>query len=122
MAYARSIESAAGKHFRFTLTTNGMLVDDDVIDFANREMSNVVLSLDGRREIHDYYRVDYAGRGSYDTIVPKFQKFVRARGGKNYYMRGTFTHRNPDFLNDIQAMLDLGRSGRADRGGQGDCP
>ena len=108
VAYARSIESAAGKHFRFTLTTNGMLVDDDVIDFANREMSNVVLSLDGRREIHDYYRVDYAGRGSYDTIVPKFQKFVRARGGKNYYMRGTFTHRNPDFLNDIQAMLDLG--------------
>ena len=85
-----------------------MLIDDDVIDFANREMSNVVLSLDGRREIHDRFRVDYAGRGSFDTIVPKFQRLVEARGGKNYYMRGTFTHANPDFLEDIKAMLDLG--------------
>lgn len=106
--YARSTEKEKGKNFRFTLTTNGMLVDDDVIDFANKEMSNVVLSLDGRKEVHDRYRVDYQGRGSYDTIVPKFQKFVKARGGKNYYMRGTFTHANPDFLEDIKTMLNFG--------------
>ena len=106
--YARSIEKEKGKNFRFTLTTNGLLVDDDVIDFCNKEMSNVVLSLDGRKEIHDRYRVDYAGNGSWDKIVPKFQKFVEKRGGKNYYMRGTFTHANPDFLKDIQKMLELG--------------
>ncbi len=106
--YARSIEKKCNKNFRFTLTTNGMLIDDDVIEFSNREMSNVVLSLDGRKEIHDRYRVDYAGKGSYDTIVPKFRKLVEARGGKNYYMRGTFTHRNPNFLEDIKAMLELG--------------
>ncbi len=106
--YARSIEKEKNKNFRFTLTTNGVLIDDDVIDFANREMSNVVLSLDGRREVHDRFRVDYAGKGSFDSIVPKFQRLVKARGGKNYYMRGTFTHYNPDFLNDIKAMLDLG--------------
>ena len=108
VAYARSVEGAHGKNFRFTLTTNGMLIDDDLIDFANREMSNVVLSLDGRREIHDRHRVDYAGRGSFDRIVPLFQRLVAARGGKNYYMRGTFTHENPDFLEDIKVMLDLG--------------
>ena len=108
VAYARSIEKQYNKNFRFTLTTNGMLIDDDVIDFANREMSNVVLSLDGRKEIHDRFRVDYAGKGSWEQIVPKFQKLVAARGGKNYYMRGTFTHANPDFLKDIQVMLDLG--------------
>ena len=108
VAYARSIEKEKNKNFRFTLTTNGLLIDRDVIEFANREMSNVVLSLDGRKEIHDKYRVDYAGVGSYDRIVPKFQELVQARGGKNYYMRGTFTHRNPDFLKDVQTMLDLG--------------
>ena len=108
VAYARSIEKEAGKNFRFTLTTNGMLIDDDVIDFANREMSNVVLSLDGRKEVHDRFRVDYAGKGSWERIVPKFQKLVQARGGKNYYMRGTFTHANPDFLKDIRQMLELG--------------
>ncbi len=108
--YARSIEKEAGKNFRFTLTTNGVLVDDDVIDFANRECSNVVLSLDGRKEVHDRYRVDYAGNGSWEKIVPKFQRFVELRGGKNYYMRGTFTHANPDFLEDIKTMLDLGFS------------
>ena len=108
VAYARSIEKEHNKNFRFTLTTNGLLVDDDVIEWANRECANVVLSLDGRKEIHDAYRVDYAGNGSWDRIVPKFQKFVEARGGKNYYMRGTFTHANPDFLTDIQQMLDLG--------------
>ena len=106
--YARSVEKERGKNFRFTLTTNGMLIDDDVIDFANREMSNVVLSLDGRKEINDQTRVDYAGVGSYDRIVPKFQKLVKARRGKNYYMRGTFTHRNPDFTNDVFHMADLG--------------
>ena len=108
VAYARSIEKEKGKNFRFTLTTNGVLVNDDVIQWANQECSNVVLSLDGRKEIHDRFRVDYAGNGSWEKIVPKFQKFVEARGGKDYYMRGTFTHANPDFLKDIQTMLDLG--------------
>ena len=106
--YARSVEKERGKNFCFTLTTNGMLIDDDVIDFANREMSNVVLSLDGRKEIHDRLRVDYAGNGSYERIVPKFQKLVEARGNKNYYMRGTFTHANPDFTKDLFHMADLG--------------
>ena len=108
VAYARSVEKEKGKNFRFTLTTNGLGIDDDVIEFANKECSNVVLSLDGRKEIHDRFRVDYAGNGSFDRIVPKFQKLVEARNGKDYYMRGTFTHANPDFLNDIQQMLDLG--------------
>ena len=108
VAYCRGREKETGKNFRFTLTTNGMLIDDDVIDFCNKEMSNVVLSLDGRKEVHDRLRVDYAGRGSYDTIVPKFQKLVQARGGKNYYIRGTYTHANTDFTNDIFHMADLG--------------
>ena len=108
VAYARSREKECGKNFRFTLTTNGVLIDDDVIDFANREMSNVVLSLDGRKEVHDRFRVDHAGNGSWERIVPKFQQLVKAREGKNYYIRGTFTHANPDFLKDIQTMLDLG--------------
>ena len=106
--YARSIEKEKGKNFRFTLTTNGMLIDDEVIEFSNREMSNVVLSLDGRKEIHDRLRVDHAGNGSYDRIVPKFKQFVNARGGKNYYMRGTFTHANPDFTKDVFHMADMG--------------
>ena len=110
VAYARSIEKKHNKNFRFTLTTNGVLIDKDVIDFANKEMSNVVLSLDGRKEVHDKYRVDYAGNGSWEKIVPKFQALVKARKGKNYYMRGTFTHENPDFLEDIKQMLDLGFS------------
>ena len=108
VAYARSIEKEKNKNFRFTLTTNGVLIDDDVIDFANKEMSNVVLSLDGRKEIHDATRVDYRGNGSYDKIVPKFQKLVASRGGKGYYMRGTFTHQNPDFTKDVFHMADLG--------------
>lgn len=108
VAYARSIEKEHGKLFRFTLTTNGMLIDDDVIDFANREMDNVVLSLDGRKEINDHFRKTIGGVGSFDIIVPKFKKLVEARKGEKYYMRGTFTHRNPDFTNDIQTMLDLG--------------
>ena len=108
VAYARSLEAEHHKHFRFTLTTNGVLVDDEVIDFANREMHNVVMSLDGRREVHDRFRKDYAGHGSYDVIVPKFQKFARARGDRDYYIRGTFTHYNTDFTNDILHMADLG--------------
>ncbi len=108
VAYARSIEKQHNKNFRFTLTTNGLLIDDDVIEWANKECSNVVLSLDGRKEIHDRFRIDYAGNGSWERIVPLFQKFVKAREGKNYYMRGTFTHANPDFLEDIKQMLDLG--------------
>ena len=106
--YARSIEKEHNKNFRFTLTTNGMLIDDDVIDFANKEMHNVVLSLDGRKEVHDHLRVDYKGRGSYDVIVPKFQHFVEKRGNRGYYMRGTYTHNNVDFTNDIFHMADLG--------------
>ena len=108
VAYARSIEGKYNKNFRFTLTTNGMLIDDEVIDFLNKEMSNVVLSLDGRKEVNDHFRKDYMGRGSYDTIVPKFKRLVEARGGKNYYVRGTYTHNNVDFTNDILHMADLG--------------
>ena len=108
VAYARSIEKEKGKNFRFTLTTNGLLIDDEVIDFVNKEMSNVVLSLDGRKEIHDIFRKDFAGNGSYDRIIPKFKKLVESRGGKGYYMRGTFTHNNVDFTNDIFHMADLG--------------
>ncbi len=108
VAYARSIEKEKNKNFRFTLTTNGMLIDDDVIEFANKEMSNVVLSLDGRKKVNDHFRKDYMGRGSYDTIVPKFQKLVESRGGKGYYIRGTFTHNNTDFTNDLFHMADLG--------------
>lgn len=108
VAYARVQEKIHNKNFRFTLTTNGVLIDDEVIDFCNKEMSNIVLSLDGRPEVHDRLRVDYMGRGSYGTIVPKFQRFVEKRGGKNYYMRGTFTHNNADFTNDIFHMADLG--------------
>ncbi|MEE1056878.1 MAG: thioether cross-link-forming SCIFF peptide maturase [Acutalibacteraceae bacterium] len=106
--YARSIEEKCNKHFRFTLTTNGVLVDDEVIEFANKEMHNVVLSLDGRKEIHDHLRVDYAGKGSYETIVPKFRRFVEKRGNRGYYMRGTYTHNNVDFTNDIFHMADMG--------------
>jgi len=106
--YARSVEKEHNKNFRFTLTTNGMLIDEDVIEFANKEMSNVVLSLDGRKEIHDLTRVDYAGNGSYDRIVPKFKELVESRGGQGYYMRGTFTHANPDFTKDVFHMADLG--------------
>ena len=108
VAYARSIEKEKGKNFRFTLTTNGVLIDDEVIEFANKEMSNVVLSLDGRKEVHDRFRVDYSGKGSYDRILPKFRKLVDSREGKNYYMRGTFTHNNVDFTKDIFHMADLG--------------
>ena len=108
VAYARSVEKQHNKNFRFTFTTNGMLLDDDVIEFLNKEMSNVVLSLDGRKEVNDRFRRYYAGRGSYDTIVPNFKRLVASRGGKNYYVRGTFTHHNVDFTNDLFHMADLG--------------
>lgn len=108
VAYARSIEAEKGKNFRFTLTTNGMLLSDDVIDFANRECHNVVLSLDGRKEIHDRLRKTAGGQGSYDIIVPKFQHFIEKRNTGTYYMRGTYTHNNVDFTNDLFHMLDLG--------------
>ncbi len=108
VAYARSQEAAHHKHFRFTLTTNGVLLDDEVTEFCNREMHNVVLSLDGRKEVHDRLRKNYAGQGSYDLIVPKFQRFVQQRGDRDYYIRGTFTHENTDFTNDIFHMADLG--------------
>lgn len=106
--YGREQSDLHNKNIRFTLTTNGVNLDDDAIDFCNREMHNVVLSLDGRKEVHDRFRVDYAGNGSYDKIVPNFQKFVEKRGDKSYYIRGTFTHHNTDFVNDIRHMLDLG--------------
>ena len=108
VAYARSIEKQHNKNFRFTLTTNGVLVDDEVIEWANRECHNVVLSLDGREEVHDRLRKTVNGKGSYATIVPKFRHFVEKREGKGYYLRGTYTHNNPDFTNDIFHMLDLG--------------
>ena len=108
VAYARSIEKEHNKNFRFTLTTNGILIDDEIIDFLNTEMSNVVLSLDGRPEVNDHFRRDYAGNGSYERIVPKFKRLVEKRGGKDYYIRGTFTHNNVDFTNDIFHMADLG--------------
>ena len=110
VAYARSLEKEKGKRFRFTLTTNGMLIDEDVIEFSNREMHNVVLSLDGRKDIHDALRKTADGKGSYDRIIPKFRQLVEARGDREYYMRGTFTHRNPDFTEDLFHMADLGFS------------
>ena len=106
--YARSIEQQHNKKFRFTLTTNGLLLNDDMMEFANKEMHNVVLSLDGRKEIHDKLRRTAGGQGSYDVIVPKFQKFVQSRNNKGYYIRGTFTHDNVDFTKDVFHMADLG--------------
>ena len=108
VAYAREVEGAAGKNFRFTFTTNGVALDGETMDFLNREMSNVVLSLDGRPEVNDHFRKNAAGKGSYEVIVPKFQQLVASRGGKGYYVRGTFTHRNTDFTNDLFHMADLG--------------
>ena len=108
VAYARSLEEETNKKFRFTLTTNGMLLNDEVTEFCNKEMYNVVLSLDGRKEVHDHLRKTVAGIGSYDHIVPKFQDFVDKRGDKEYYMRGTYTHNNVDFTNDIFHMADIG--------------
>ena len=106
--YARSIENKFNKKFRFTITTNGLLLTDDKIEYINKEMSNVVLSLDGRKEINDSLRITPNGKGSYDTIVPKYQKLVESRGDKDYYVRGTFTKNNLDFTKDVLHMADLG--------------
>lgn len=108
VTYGRELEKIHNKIFHFTLTTNGILLDDDVMEFANREMSNIVLSLDGRKEVHDRLRVTRGGKGSYDAIVPKFQKMAKMRGDKEHYIRGTYTHYNTDFFNDLVHMADLG--------------
>jgi len=108
VGYARSAGRDNGKNFRFTLTTNGLLIDDDVIDFTNREMSNVVLSLDGRPGTHDVFRKLPDGTGSYDRVVPKIKRLAEARGYKGYYIRGTYTRENTDFVNDILHLADLG--------------
>lgn len=106
--YGRSKEKEFNKKFRFTLTTNGVLLNDEVMEFVNREMSNVVLSLDGRKEVNDKMRPFRNGTGSYDLIVPKFQKLAESRNQTNYYVRGTFTHDNLDFSNDVIHFADLG--------------
>ena len=106
--YARSLEKVCDKVFRFTITTNGVLLDDETIDYINREMSNVVLSLDGRPEINDQMRPTINDKGSYEVIVPKFQKLVAQRGAKDYYVRGTFTREHLDFAQDVLQMGNLG--------------
>lgn len=108
VAYGREQEKIHDKNFRFTLTTNGVLLNDEVMEFANREMGNVVLSIDGRKEIHDHMRPFRNGKGSYDLIVPKFQKFAESRNQDKYYVRGTFTHYNLDFSEDVLHLADLG--------------
>lgn len=106
--YAKEQGREHDKEFRFTITTNGMLLDDKKIEYINENMSNVVLSLDGRKEVHDSVRVRLDGSGSYDAVVPKFQKLVKGRGEKSYYVRGTFTRDNLDFLNDVKHIHSLG--------------
>lgn len=108
VAYGREQEKKHNKNFRFTLTTNGLLINDDVIDFCNKEMANVVLSLDGRKITNDAMRVSANGTGSYDLIIDKFKKLASSRNQKDYYMRGTYTHNNLDFASDIIHMADLG--------------
>ena len=108
VAYGRSQEKEHNKKFRFTLTTNGMLLTDEVMEFANREMANVVLSVDGRKEVHDFMRPTRNGKGSYDLIIDKFKKMAELRNQTNYYVRGTFTHYNLDFSKDVLHLADLG--------------
>ena len=108
VAYGRSQEEAFNKKFRFTLTTNGVLLNDEVMEFCNREMGNVVLSIDGRKEVHDHMRPFRKGAGSYDLILPKFLKFAEQRNQDKYYVRGTFTHYNLDFSKDVLHLADLG--------------
>lgn len=108
VAYGRSLEKPNNKKFRFTLTTNGILLNDEIMEFANQEMANVVLSIDGRKEVNDRMRPYRGGQGSYDTIVPKFKKVAESRGQMNYYVRGTFTHNNLDFAEDVKHLADLG--------------
>lgn len=106
--YGRSKEKEYNKNFRFTMTTNGVLLNDEIMEYCNREMSNVVLSLDGRKEVNDKMRPFRGGKGSYDLIVPKFQKFAEMRGDRDYYVRGTFTRHNLDFSKDVVEFADLG--------------
>lgn len=106
--YGRSLEKEHNKKFRFTLTTNGMLLNDEIREFANKEMGNVVLSIDGRKEVNDRMRPFRGGQGSYDVIVPKFQQVAESRNQMNYYVRGTFTHNNLDFSEDVKHLADLG--------------
>lgn len=106
--YGRSKEKEYNKNFRFTMTTNGVLLNDEIMDYCNREMSNVVMSLDGRKEVNDHMRPFRNGKGSYELIVPKFQKFAKLRGEKDYYIRGTFTRHNLDFSKDVLEFADLG--------------
>jgi uncharacterized protein len=106
--YGRSKEKEYNKNFRFTMTTNGVLLNDEIMEYCNREMSNVVLSLDGRKEVNDQMRPFRNGKGSYELIVPKFQKFAKLRGEKDYYIRGTFTRNNIDFSKDVLEFADLG--------------
>ncbi len=108
VAYGREQEKLHDKKFRFTLTTNGVLLDDEVMEFANQEMANVVLSIDGRKEVHDKMRPFRKGAGSYELIVPKFQKLAESRNQDRYYVRGTFTHHNLDFSKDVLHLADLG--------------
>ena len=108
VAYGREQEKIHNKHFRFTITTNGVLLNDEIQEFVNKEMDNVVLSLDGRKEINDQMRPFRNGKGSYDLIVPKFQKLAESRNQEKYYIRGTFTRNNLDFSNDIMHFADLG--------------
>lgn len=108
VAYGRQLEKEHNKKFRFTMTTNGVLLDDEIMEFLNKEMSNVVLSIDGRKEVHDHMRPTRNGKGSYDLVLPKFQKFAKMRGDKSYYVRGTFTGNNLDFSKDVIHMADLG--------------
>lgn len=108
VAYARSIEKEKGKNFRFTLTTNGVLLNDEVMEWANKECYNVVLSLDGRKETNDRMRRTRNNKGTYDLILPKFQKMAKERNQQGYYIRGTYTHYNTDFANDILHLADLG--------------
>lgn len=108
VAYGRSREQECNKRFRFTLTTNGLLLDDEVMEFANQEMANVVLSIDGRKEVHDYMRPTRNGKGSYDLVVEKFKKMAELRNQTNYYVRGTFTRHNLDFSKDVLHLADLG--------------
>ena len=108
VAYGRSLEEPFNKKFRFTLTTNGVLLNDEILEFANKEMSNLVLSIDGRKEIHDLMRPHRGGQGSYDEIVPKFVKAAKSRNQMNYYVRGTFTRNNLDFSKDVAHLADLG--------------
>lgn len=106
--YGREQEKLHNKKFRFTLTTNGVLLNDEIMEFANKEMANVVLSIDGRKEVHDYMRPSRNGKGSYDIILPKFEKLAKSRKQTNYYVRGTFTHHNLDFSKDVLHLADLG--------------